>query len=60
VETARGEDGLGLTVSYWESREAIANWKANGEHQTAQAKGRETWYTDYRLRIAKVEREAGA
>lgn len=56
VETARTDD-LGITVSYWESREAIAAWKAHAEHQTAQARGRDEWYADYRLRIAKVERE---
>ena len=56
VETARS-DILGLTVSYWESCEAIAAWKANAEHQTAQARGRSEWYSDYRLRVAKVERE---
>ena len=59
VETARGVDGLGITVSYWTSEEAIANWKANAEHRLAQEAGRKTWYADYRLRIAKVERAYG-
>lgn len=56
VETARTNE-LGLTVSYWESREAIAAWKANAEHQAAQTRGRAEWYADYRLRVTKVERE---
>ena len=59
VETARGDDGLGITVSYWTSEEAIANWKANAEHRLAQEAGKKTWYADYRLRIAKVERAYG-
>jgi len=59
VETARGDDGLGITVSYWTSEEAIANLKANAEHRLAQEAGRKTWYADYRLRIAKVERAYG-
>lgn len=57
VESARGGDGFGITVSYWESREAIAAWKANADHLLAQQLGRTRWYTSYRLRICKVERE---
>ncbi|EAZ96106.1 hypothetical protein FBBAL38_01765 [Flavobacteria bacterium BAL38] len=55
MESARSE--IGITVSYWESLEAIKNWKANMEHFEAQEKGRTTWYKNYRVRIAKVERE---
>lgn len=36
VESARGADGLGITVSYWSDMESIANWKANTEHLVAQ------------------------
>lgn len=50
-------DDIGITVSYWQSLEAIANWKQNSEHQLAQKMGREQWYQAFRLRIAKVERE---
>lgn len=56
VESARGDDGLGITVSYWESEEAIANWRSNAEHRVAQSTGRETWYAEFVTRVAKVER----
>jgi heme-degrading monooxygenase HmoA len=56
VESARGEDGLGITVSYWESEEAIANWRKNAEHRIAQNHGREKWYSEFVTRVAKVER----
>ena len=56
VETARGSDGLGITVSYWQSLEAIANWKAQADHQIAQRAGKKVWYSNYALRVAKVER----
>lgn len=56
-ESAR--DGLGITVSYWDSLESIRAWKANLEHREAQQKGRSTWYRSFRVRIAKVEREYG-
>ena len=55
IESARNE--IGITVSYWESLEAIKNWKANLDHLDAQQKGRSTWYKNYKVRIAKVERE---
>ena len=55
MESARSE--IGITVSYWESLEAIKNWKANMEHLEAQEKGKTTWYKNYKVRIAKVERE---
>lgn len=59
VESVRGADGSGITVSYWESEEAIRNWKTNAGHQTAQQAGQATWYADYFLRIARVERQYG-
>ena len=59
VETARGPDGLGITVSYWDSPEAIAAWKKEAEHRAAQRMGREKWYRSFCLRIAKVERAYG-
>jgi heme-degrading monooxygenase HmoA len=56
VESARGADGLGITVSYWESEEAIANWRRHAEHRIAQSHGREKWYSEFVTRVAKVER----
>jgi heme-degrading monooxygenase HmoA len=56
VESARGTDGFGITVSYWESEAAIKTWKAQAEHFIAQETGIRHWYEHYELRIAKVER----
>jgi heme-degrading monooxygenase HmoA len=56
VESARGADGLGITVSYWNSEEAIRNWKANAEHRVAQRKGHEGFYERWFTRVARVER----
>ena len=55
VESVR-EGAVGITISYWESEAAIAGWKANLEHLEAQAGGRARWYSDYEVRVAKVER----
>ncbi len=59
VESARGADGLGLTVSYWRDEASILAWKRDTEHQQAQRAGQQTWYADYQVRIAKVERAYG-
>lgn len=59
VESARGADGIGITVSYWTNEAAIKNWKANAEHRIAQETGKTSWYADYQLRVAKVERAHG-
>ena len=59
VESARTADGLGITVSYWESEEAIAAWKAHTEHKVARETGQKVWYSDYYLRVARVERGYG-
>lgn len=59
VESARGADGLGITVSYWESEEAIANWRRHAEHAEAQRAGRERFYAEFFTRVAKVERARG-
>ncbi len=55
IESARNE--IGITVSYWQSLESNKNWKANLDHLVAQKKGREQWYSYYKVRICKAERE---
>ncbi|MNM87225.1 hypothetical protein D3C81_994000 [compost metagenome] len=57
VESAR--EGVGITVSYWESLEAIHNWKQNERHMIAQQKGMSEWYLRYKTRVCKVERDYG-
>lgn len=57
VESAR--DGLGITVSYWSDDAAAAAWKQVAEHLVAQRRGRETWYSDYEVRVATVTRAYG-
>lgn len=55
VESARDE--IGITVSYWDSLEAIKNWKLHLEHAEARNKGKEVWYKQFKVRICKVERD---
>ena len=57
IESAR--EDTGITVSYWASLEAIREWKAQADHLIAQQKGRQQWYSAYKVRICKVERDYG-
>ncbi|MGW5970438.1 antibiotic biosynthesis monooxygenase family protein [Streptomyces sp. NPDC055186] len=59
VDSARGADGLGITVSYWRDEESIAAWRDHAEHAPVRAHGREHWYASFSLHVAKVERAYG-
>lgn len=54
VESARGEDGVGITVSWWETREAIARWRDHPEHVAVRARAGE-WYESWQVRVLKME-----
>jgi glutathione S-transferase len=56
LESARNADGSGITVSYWDSLEAIRRWKDVAEHAAVQAEGRKSFYERYEVRVATVER----
>ena len=55
VESAREE--IGITVSYWKDPESIRQWKQHTDHLVAQKQGREQWYSQYKTRICRVERD---
>jgi heme-degrading monooxygenase HmoA len=67
VEAVRGQPGFcgvesledgkrSVTVSYWESEEAIRAWRAHAEHRQAQAEGRARWYRRYHIEVCRIER----
>lgn len=56
VENARDE-GLGITVSYWKSLDAIKKWKEHSAHKVAQERGKTEWYKNFALRVCKIERD---
>jgi heme-degrading monooxygenase HmoA len=56
IESARGADGLGITVSYWATLADVAAWGRQAEHLLVQKRGREEWYRWYSLRVCRVER----
>ncbi len=57
IESSRNE--IGITVSYWDSLEAIKKWRIHMEHTVVREKGRGTWYKVFKVRISKVERDYG-
>lgn len=56
MESARDAEGFGITLSYWASEQAIADWKRVAAHAEAQRQGHSEWYSNFVVRVAKVER----
>ena len=48
-----------LSLSFWETEAAVADWRNNPEHRAAQAAGRDGVFAGYRLRVAHVLRDYG-
>ncbi len=59
AESARGGDGFGITVAYFDSEENIVRWRNHGEHATTRERGKREWYEHFEVRVAKVERAYG-
>ncbi|MGQ0620923.1 MAG: antibiotic biosynthesis monooxygenase family protein [Panacagrimonas sp.] len=59
AEHVRDAAGLGITVSYWDSLDAIKQWRHHAEHRLAREQGQRVWYEHYELRVCRVERAYG-
>ncbi len=55
-DSSRSEDGLGITVSYWENDAAAKAWRDHPVHTAIRDQGRGKWYESYTLHVAKIER----
>lgn len=49
----------GVTISYFDSLDAISEWRANEEHQEAQGLGRSEFYEEYTVEVARIEHRYG-
>ena len=47
----------GVTISYFESEDAIKKWKQVGEHIRAQELGRSDFYENYEVQVVEILRE---
>ncbi len=56
ADSARGPNGLGITVAYFRDEESIAQWRRHADHAAARKLGKERWYSSYAIHVGKVER----
>ncbi len=56
MDSVRGADGLGITVSYWATDADAKSWRDHGEHALIRDAGRDRWYSEYSLHVAEVTR----
>lgn len=59
MDSVRGADGLGITVSYWADEASIAAWRRHREHLQAQERGRADWYSRFTVHVGRIERAYG-
>ena len=53
------DEGKLLSLSFWRDDESVRRWRNHAEHREAQAAGRESIFSDYRLRIVSTLRDYG-
>ena len=53
------EPGKLLSLSVWRNEAALAEWRNRDSHRKAQAHGRKSLFTNYRLRVAGMIRDYG-
>lgn len=46
-----------VALSYWPDLESIRAWQQDPQHQQAQRRGQQSWYKNYTVEIAEVQRE---
>lgn len=56
IDSVRGADGLGITVSYWTDEASANAWRDHPEHASMRDAGRNQWYAHYSLHVAQVTR----
>jgi heme-degrading monooxygenase HmoA len=56
MESVRGADGLGITISYWTQDAAAKAWRDHPKHKAIRDAGRGRWYSHYDLHVAEVTR----
>ena len=56
VDSARGADGFGITVSWWADAESAGAWRNHPEHAAIRARGRVEWYERYAVAAGVIER----
>ena len=56
IDSTRGADGVGITISWWRNEAAALGWRDDPDHAAIRERGRVVWYDWYRVIVATVER----
>jgi len=56
VESTRGADGFGITISVWADEASALAWRAHPRHAEIRALGRGRWYESYEVIVAEATR----
>ena len=56
ADDARGENRIGITVSYWADEASAVAWRQHPEHAAIREAGRGHWYNWYMLHVAEIGR----
>ncbi|WP_343526248.1 antibiotic biosynthesis monooxygenase [Sphingomonas sp.] len=56
VDSVRGTDGLGITISWWADEASAVAWRAHPDHAAIRERGRAQWYSRYDVAVAAVGR----
>lgn len=59
VDSVRGANGLGITISWWADEASALAWRAHPEHAAIREHGRAEWYSRYEVAVAEVGRSYG-
>lgn len=49
-----------LSLSFWRDEAALVRWRTHGDHHAAQAEGRRSIFSDYRIRVLQMADDDGA
>lgn len=53
-ESVRDEQGVGISISYWENRESAIQFKKHPLHLEAQKMGKDVFYQWYKVEIVEL------
>lgn len=53
IDSARGADGFGITISWWVDEAAALAWRQNAEHALVRQQGRDDWYECYAVAVGR-------
>lgn len=59
IDSVRGADGVGITISWWRDETAALAWRDDADHARIRDSGRAIWYDWYRVIVTTVDRAYG-